>query len=97
MDTRAKAHKASLDTAAPSNISIRAAEPADAAAMSALMGSPGVFEGTLQMPYAAVASRVERFSKIDSNSVVPACAVCMRAVWALRWRKTSKAKVSVTA
>jgi L-phenylalanine/L-methionine N-acetyltransferase len=70
MDTRAKAHKAALDNAAPSNISIRAAEPADAAAMSALMGSPGVFEGTLQMPYAAVASRVERFSKIDSNSVV---------------------------
>jgi L-phenylalanine/L-methionine N-acetyltransferase len=70
MDTRARAHKAALDTAAPSSVTIRAAEPADAAAMSALMGSPGVFEGTLQMPYAAVASRVERFSKIDTNSVL---------------------------
>ena len=48
---------------------VRAAEPHDGAAMSALMGSPGVFEGTLQMPWAAVASRVERFSKTDANSV----------------------------
>jgi L-phenylalanine/L-methionine N-acetyltransferase len=70
MDTRAKAHKAALNTATPSSVTIRAAEPTDAAAMSALMGSPGVFEGTLQMPYAAVASRVERFSKIDTNSVL---------------------------
>jgi L-phenylalanine/L-methionine N-acetyltransferase len=67
MDTRTKAHKASPHTAAPSNISIRAAEPSDAAAISALMGSAGVFEGTQQMPYAAVASRVERFSTMDAN------------------------------
>ncbi len=32
------------------NPTVRAAEPADAAAMSALIGSLGVFEGTLQMP-----------------------------------------------
>jgi L-phenylalanine/L-methionine N-acetyltransferase len=70
MDSRTKAHKASLHTAAPSDISIRAAEPTDAAAMSALMGSQGVFEGTMQMPYAAVASRLERFSKIDTHSAM---------------------------
>jgi L-phenylalanine/L-methionine N-acetyltransferase len=67
MDTRTKAHKASPHTAAPSDISIRAAEPSDAAAISALMGSAGVFEGTQQMPYAAVASRLERFSAVDAN------------------------------
>ncbi len=49
------------------SISVRAAEPTDAAAISAMIGSPGVFEGTLQMPFAAVASRVERYSKIDTN------------------------------
>ena len=49
----------------PNAVHIRAAEPTDAAAVSALIGSHGVFEGTLQTPYAAVASRVERFSKID--------------------------------
>jgi L-phenylalanine/L-methionine N-acetyltransferase len=48
-----------------SSIQIRAAEPTDAAAISALIGSEGVFEGTLQMPLLPVASRVERFSKID--------------------------------
>jgi L-phenylalanine/L-methionine N-acetyltransferase len=48
---------------------IRAAEPADAAAMSALIGSDGVFEGTLQMPYAAVTSRVEFLSKTELTAV----------------------------
>jgi L-phenylalanine/L-methionine N-acetyltransferase len=67
MDTRTKAHKASLHTAALGDISIRAAEPGDAAAISALMGRTGVFEGTQQMPYAAVASRLERFSAVDAN------------------------------
>jgi L-phenylalanine/L-methionine N-acetyltransferase len=53
----------------PTSIRIRAAEPADAAAISALIGSEGVFEGTLQMPLMAVASRVERYSKVDINSL----------------------------
>jgi L-phenylalanine/L-methionine N-acetyltransferase len=53
----------------PNAVRIRAAEPTDAAAISALIGSHGVFEGTLQTPYAAVASRVERFSKIDPNGI----------------------------
>jgi L-phenylalanine/L-methionine N-acetyltransferase len=51
------------------NIRIRASEPIDAAAISALIGSEGVFEGTLQMPLLPVASRVERYSKIDIHSV----------------------------
>ncbi|TAG24707.1 MAG: GNAT family N-acetyltransferase [Burkholderiales bacterium] len=50
-------------------IRIRAAEPFDAAAMSALIGSEYVFEGTLQMPLAAVASRVERYAKTDGNNL----------------------------
>ena len=47
------------------NITIRSAEPEDAAALSALIGSEGVFEGTSQLPMMPVASRVERFSKLD--------------------------------
>jgi L-phenylalanine/L-methionine N-acetyltransferase len=69
MDTRLVAHKAAQHTSALNNIVVRAAEPSDAADISALMGSPGVFEGTLQMPYAAVASRVEILSKIDAHAV----------------------------
>jgi L-phenylalanine/L-methionine N-acetyltransferase len=53
----------------PASIRIRASEPTDAAAISALIGSENVFEGTLQMPLTAVASRVERYSKIDTNSL----------------------------
>jgi len=45
---------------------IRPAEPADAAAISALIGSDGVFEGTLQLPLMAVASRVEHIQKVDT-------------------------------
>jgi L-phenylalanine/L-methionine N-acetyltransferase len=48
---------------------IRAAEPNDAAAISAQLGEEGVFEGTLQMPYAAVASRIERFSQTSPHAV----------------------------
>lgn len=44
---------------------IRAAEPEDAAALSALIGSEGVFEGTSQLPMMPVASRLDRFSKVD--------------------------------
>ncbi len=46
-------------------ITIRSAEPEDAAALSALIGSEGVFEGTSQLPMMPVASRLDRFSKID--------------------------------
>jgi L-phenylalanine/L-methionine N-acetyltransferase len=55
----------SLDT-----LTIRAAEPADAAAVSALIGSEGVFEGTSQLPLMPVASRIERFSKPDPTGLL---------------------------
>jgi L-phenylalanine/L-methionine N-acetyltransferase len=59
----------SLDT-----LTIRAAEPADAAAVSALIGREGVFEGTSQLPLMPVASRIERFSKPDpAGLLIVAC------------------------
>lgn len=69
MDTRISAHHATTNTSALTTMVIRAAEPHDAAEISALMGSPGVLEGTLQMPYAAATSRVETLSKIDTSAV----------------------------
>lgn len=54
---------------------IRAAEPEDAAALSALIGSEGVFEGTSQLPMMPVASRLDRFAKVDpSGLMLVACA-----------------------
>jgi L-phenylalanine/L-methionine N-acetyltransferase len=56
------------------NITIRAAEPADAAALSALIGSEGVFDGTSQLPLMPVASRLERYSKVDpAGLLIVAC------------------------
>ena len=52
-----------MDAAA--TIVIRSFEPSDAAAVSALIGSPGVFEGTLQSPDMPVASRVDSMEKND--------------------------------
>lgn len=52
-----------IQTSSP--LTVRAAEPDDAAALSALIGSEGVFEGTSQLPMMPVASRLERYSKID--------------------------------
>jgi L-phenylalanine/L-methionine N-acetyltransferase len=52
------------------NITLRSAEPEDAAALSALIGSEGVFEGTSQLPLMPVASRVERFSKLDPTGLL---------------------------
>ncbi|MBI2768094.1 MAG: GNAT family N-acetyltransferase [Burkholderiales bacterium] len=57
MDT---AHKA--DTAA---LVIRSAEPEDAAAISALLGGTGTFEGTLQLPEMPVASRLDYLQRVD--------------------------------
>ncbi|MEP6790757.1 MAG: GNAT family N-acetyltransferase [Ramlibacter sp.] len=57
MDT---AHKADAST-----LMIRSAEPQDAAAISALLGTPGSFEGTLQLPDVPVASRIEMLQKVD--------------------------------
>jgi L-phenylalanine/L-methionine N-acetyltransferase len=53
---------------------LRAAEPSDAAALSELIGSQGVFEGTSQLPLMPVASRLERYSKVDpSGLLIVAC------------------------
>jgi putative acetyltransferase len=55
---------------------IRAAEPEDAAALSALIGSVGVFEGTSQLPMMPVASRLDRFTRLDpAGLLLVACAV----------------------
>jgi L-phenylalanine/L-methionine N-acetyltransferase len=50
------------------DILIRAAEPADAAGISALLGTVGTFEGTLQLPDMPVASRLEHLQRVDSQS-----------------------------
>ena len=44
---------------------IRSAEPGDAQAISALLGTVGTFEGTLQLPDVPVASRFEGLQKYD--------------------------------
>ncbi|HYF17542.1 MAG TPA: GNAT family N-acetyltransferase [Ramlibacter sp.] len=44
---------------------IRPAEPSDAAGVSALLGRIGTFEGTLQMPEAAIASRVDMLAQVQ--------------------------------
>lgn len=49
-------------------ITIRSFEPTDAPAVSALIGSPGVFEGTLQSPDAPVASRLEMLQRVEPLS-----------------------------
>jgi putative acetyltransferase len=46
-------------------IVIRPLEPADAPAVSALLGRPGVVEGTLQMPDMPIASRLEVLQRLD--------------------------------
>ncbi|AEG92292.1 GNAT family N-acetyltransferase [Ramlibacter tataouinensis] len=47
------------------NILIRPAEPADAAAVSALLGRIGTVEGTLQVPDAAIASRIDMLQRVE--------------------------------
>ena len=47
---------------------IRSQEPQDAPGISALMGQPGTFEGTLQLPDMPVASRLEYLEKVDPAS-----------------------------
>ena len=49
------------------DIVIRAAEPGDAAGMSALIGQIGTVEGTLQLPDMAIASRLEQLQRIDTQ------------------------------
>ena len=44
---------------------IRSAEPGDAAAVAALLGTPGTVEGTLQLPDMPIASRLEMLQRVD--------------------------------
>lgn len=47
---------------------IRSAEPADALGISHLYGRPGVFEGTLQTPEVAHATRTDMLQKVDAQT-----------------------------
>jgi putative acetyltransferase len=49
-------------------IVIRSAEPEDAAAIAALIGLPGVYEGLLQTPDAPNASRLEYHQKVEPHA-----------------------------
>jgi putative acetyltransferase len=49
----------------PPEVTIRPAEPGDAAGVSALLGRIGTVEGTLQVPDAALASRLEMLQRIE--------------------------------
>ncbi|UUZ64506.1 hypothetical protein LP417_05620 [Polaromonas sp. P1-6] len=56
-----------MDKAETADILIRAAEPSDAAAISALIGQVGTFEGTLQLPDMPVASRLDFQQRVDTQ------------------------------
>jgi putative acetyltransferase len=45
-------------------VTIRSAEPEDAAEISALLGRPGVYEGLLQVPHTPNATRIEYHQKM---------------------------------
>jgi putative acetyltransferase len=47
---------------------LRSFEPGDAAAVSALMGRIGTFEGTLQLPDVPVASRIEMLQRPEPTA-----------------------------
>ena len=48
-------------------LTIRAAEPADAAGISALIGRLGTVEGTLALPHMPVAARVEALQQVETR------------------------------
>lgn len=50
---------------ADDDVLIRPAEPADAPAVAALLGRPGVVEGTLQLPDVALATRLEMLQRVE--------------------------------
>jgi len=56
-----------MDKADSGGFLIRAAEPDDAPAISALLGRVGTFEGTLQMPDMPIASRIEMLQRVDPH------------------------------
>lgn len=56
-----------MDKADSGDFLIRAAEPEDAPAISALLGRVGTFESTLQLPDMPVASRIEMLQRVDPH------------------------------
>jgi L-phenylalanine/L-methionine N-acetyltransferase len=50
------------------SVEIRSAEPEDAAAISALLGGVGTFEGTLQIPDSPIAARLDFLQRMDPQS-----------------------------
>ena len=48
---------------------VRALEPSDADGVAALLNQPGVYEGTLQLPYGSVAQRAERLQASERGSL----------------------------
>ena len=54
-------------TAPSDDVTLRSAEPGDAVAISELLGAPGTFEGTLQLPDMPLASRLEMLQRIDPH------------------------------
>jgi L-phenylalanine/L-methionine N-acetyltransferase len=56
------------ESGSESKFAIRSQEPEDAEQMSALLGSVGTFEGTLQLPDMPVAMRLERLRQVDNLS-----------------------------
>lgn len=53
----------------PSEITVRAGEPADVPAVTEVMNQPRAYWGTLQWPYHSVAFRQEKF-QLDRNNVM---------------------------
>jgi putative acetyltransferase len=51
------------------DIVVRAAEPADVAAITEVMNQPRAYWGTLQWPFHSVALREKRFAELDRNNV----------------------------
>jgi L-phenylalanine/L-methionine N-acetyltransferase len=65
----ATAHEAAAKLVSdPDALTIRPQEPQDAEQLSAILGSVGTFEGTLQLPDMPVAMRLERLRQVDPHS-----------------------------
>jgi L-phenylalanine/L-methionine N-acetyltransferase len=53
----------------PCEITVRAGEPSDVAAITEIMNQPRAYWGTLQWPYHSVALREAKFAGLDRNNV----------------------------
>jgi putative acetyltransferase len=57
-----------MDMTEPSEIVIRAQEPADVVEVTELLNQPRAVWGTLQTPFTSVASREKRYADLDAQS-----------------------------